>query len=441
MCSVTINAVATDLDAAQRHTADFIYRIVVGLGGSVWQAAAAIACAGQESSLTNLPAGDKDSLGLFQQRPSQGWGTVTQIADPTYAVVAFCHGTANTSAGLFDLPSGLTMAQAIQAVQQSANGALYAQWTDAAIAIALEDSVPANPPVPVDWFPAFSQGNAGRPEGLDFIVIHSVEGPLETGLAVSLADFYFGTSASHETSAHVIVGPDAIVEMVKPGNRAWHCGNGNMRGYGIEQTGYARFSRDEWLTGLGVTQMQNVAWWAAGICRAYGIPARWLTDAQLATQGEKGFCTHSDVTRVLGGTTHTDPGPNYPRDLLITAVAAQLAGTPAPEDSDMTPAESATLAKLERQMSLLMQAMAVDQNKVSAADAHIAVSPYSIANKLDAVKRQLDAILRAISLDAAGKTLPVYPYTLFNLLNQTHALVAALTPPDETPPPPTVTVK
>ncbi|MFF1608851.1 C40 family peptidase [Amycolatopsis sp. NPDC058278] len=49
----------------------------------------AIAVAIQESTLRNLDHGDRDSLGLFQQRPSQGWGTPAQIMDPTYAATQF----------------------------------------------------------------------------------------------------------------------------------------------------------------------------------------------------------------------------------------------------------------------------------------------------------------------------------------------------------------
>lgn len=49
----------------------------------------ALATALQESNLTNMEHGDRDSLGLFQQRPSQGWGTKTQIMDPTYAAGEF----------------------------------------------------------------------------------------------------------------------------------------------------------------------------------------------------------------------------------------------------------------------------------------------------------------------------------------------------------------
>lgn len=49
----------------------------------------AIAAALQESGLHNLDYGDRDSLGLFQQRPSQGWGTPAQIMNPAYAATQF----------------------------------------------------------------------------------------------------------------------------------------------------------------------------------------------------------------------------------------------------------------------------------------------------------------------------------------------------------------
>ena len=52
-------------------------------------ASIALATAYQESKLRNLDHGDRDSLGLFQQRPSQGWGTAAQIQDPYYAINAF----------------------------------------------------------------------------------------------------------------------------------------------------------------------------------------------------------------------------------------------------------------------------------------------------------------------------------------------------------------
>ena len=51
--------------------------------------AIAYATALQESKLTNLHYGDRDSVGVFQQRPSEGWGTTKQIEDPVYATDRF----------------------------------------------------------------------------------------------------------------------------------------------------------------------------------------------------------------------------------------------------------------------------------------------------------------------------------------------------------------
>ena len=83
----------------------------------------ALATAMQESSLRNLPGGDRDSVGLFQQRPSQGWGTVEQLRKPEYAANAFYQR-------LLEVPDWwqLPLAEAAQAVQRSAFPDAYAQW-------------------------------------------------------------------------------------------------------------------------------------------------------------------------------------------------------------------------------------------------------------------------------------------------------------------------
>ncbi len=93
---------------------------------SAYAATIAVATAMQESSLQNLTtATNADSLGLFQQRPSMGWGTAAELTDPTYAAKAF----------LKDLPSGyasMDLASAAQSVQASFDGGLYAQWEEQA---------------------------------------------------------------------------------------------------------------------------------------------------------------------------------------------------------------------------------------------------------------------------------------------------------------------
>lgn len=91
----------------------------------------AIATAIQESKLVNLGTGDRDSLGLFQQRPSQGWGSVEEIRSPSLATKAFfgrATHTANT--GLLDIPGwqDMKLTDAAQAVQRSGYPDAYAQW-------------------------------------------------------------------------------------------------------------------------------------------------------------------------------------------------------------------------------------------------------------------------------------------------------------------------
>jgi hypothetical protein len=75
----------------------------------------------QESKLLNLPDGDRDSIGLFQQRPSQGWGTPAQIRDPVYASNAFYDVLVKVE-GYESLP----ITKAAQTVQRSAFPSAYA---------------------------------------------------------------------------------------------------------------------------------------------------------------------------------------------------------------------------------------------------------------------------------------------------------------------------
>ena len=82
----------------------------------------ALATALQESRLVNVTYGDRDSLGLFQQRPSQGWGTAEQVQDPVYATGRFYDGLVAIQ-GYENLP----ITEAAQAVQRSGFPDAYAQ--------------------------------------------------------------------------------------------------------------------------------------------------------------------------------------------------------------------------------------------------------------------------------------------------------------------------
>ena len=91
----------------------------------------ALATAQQESRLRNLSYGDRDSLGLFQQRPSQGWGTQAQVQDPVYAAGRFFDHLVQT-------PGWDTgrLTDVAQAVQRSGFPEAYQQWEPMAAELA-----------------------------------------------------------------------------------------------------------------------------------------------------------------------------------------------------------------------------------------------------------------------------------------------------------------
>lgn len=100
----------------------------------------ALATAMQESKLRNITYGDRDSLGLFQQRPSQGWGTAEEVQDPRYATEAFFDVLSRIN-DYDDMP----VTEAAQAVQRSAFPDAYAQHETMArlYASALSGNAPA----------------------------------------------------------------------------------------------------------------------------------------------------------------------------------------------------------------------------------------------------------------------------------------------------------
>src|SRR6478672_111582 len=90
----------------------------------------ALATAQQESGLRNLPYGDRDSLGLFQQRPSQGWGTPAEVQDPMHAAGRFYDH-------LVRIPHWQSgeLTVVAQAVQRSAFPRAYQRWEPMAQAL------------------------------------------------------------------------------------------------------------------------------------------------------------------------------------------------------------------------------------------------------------------------------------------------------------------
>ncbi|HYJ66442.1 MAG TPA: hypothetical protein VEX15_02140 [Nocardioidaceae bacterium] len=120
-CEAEVNGDVARLGLDQAENASLIAAIGVRRDLPARAVSIALATAFQESKILNLDYGDRDSLGLFQQRPSQGWGTPEQIRDPEYATETFFDALVEVD-GYEDMP----IHDAAQAVQRSADGSAYA---------------------------------------------------------------------------------------------------------------------------------------------------------------------------------------------------------------------------------------------------------------------------------------------------------------------------
>ena len=130
LSSVTGLGTVQGLDADQLANA----RTIIAAGGAMKVpdrgVVIALATAMQESTLRNLPNGDRDSVGLFQQRPSAGWGTVAELTTPATAAQKFY-------TVLLGVPGweSMPLTDAAQTVQRSAFPLAYAKWEPLATAL------------------------------------------------------------------------------------------------------------------------------------------------------------------------------------------------------------------------------------------------------------------------------------------------------------------
>lgn len=130
-CVAVAGDISANVDLEQARWSSLMAAIAQRRGLPPRATTIAIATAFQESKIHNLDYGDRDSIGLFQQRPSQGWGTVEQITDPHYSIKRFYDALVKVS-GYEDM----VITEAAQKVQRSAFPGAYAQHENDARALA-----------------------------------------------------------------------------------------------------------------------------------------------------------------------------------------------------------------------------------------------------------------------------------------------------------------
>jgi N-acetylmuramoyl-L-alanine amidase/Putative peptidoglycan binding domain len=149
---------------------------------------------------------------------------------------------------------------------------------------------------------------------VDVIVVHSAEIGEFWSSAEAVAS-YFHMGPPKPVSSHLVVDVDSIVRCVPDEHIAFHAPP-NELSIGIEQAGYAKQTRDEWLDPYGLKMLRLVARLIRVESERWSIPLVWLSPDELRLGG-RGLCTHNDVRLAFGQTTHVDPGPNYPKDVVL----------------------------------------------------------------------------------------------------------------------------
>ena len=127
----TVAGLAMTLTTEQVANAQTIADVGRGRGLPERAVVIALATAQQESRLRNLDYGDRDSLGLFQQRPSSGWGTDAQVQDPVYAANKFYDHLVKVRGW-----ETARLTDAAQRVQRSAFPEAYQRWEVMAVRLA-----------------------------------------------------------------------------------------------------------------------------------------------------------------------------------------------------------------------------------------------------------------------------------------------------------------
>ncbi|GAA2653262.1 hypothetical protein Adu01nite_74240 [Paractinoplanes durhamensis] len=228
-CTVKADGEVT-LDFVQMANAATITAVGIRRGMPERAVVIALATALQESKLENLDDGDRDSIGLFQQRPSQGWGTIEKIKDPRYAADKFY--TALKKVKGYEK---MRVTDAAQRVQRSAYPNAYEKWADesAVLARALTGRATGAVACTVTGSPAL-RGTAASAALLAGLKLDWGKGLAKTpatvtrtaGLTVAVSDTSTGWRYAHWLVSHASA---TGLERVRFADLEWHAPDGKWQ--------------------------------------------------------------------------------------------------------------------------------------------------------------------------------------------------------------------
>lgn len=156
-----------------------------------------------------------------------------------------------------------------------------------------------------------------------YFVVHDAEAPNPTGAAEGVGAYF---QSGNGGSTHYGVDNDSTQRYLPETAICWGAPPLNVTGIHMELAGLARYSRNVWLRTYG-PMLRRAGWLIRSRCAAHGIPTRALSTAELKARGpypakgRGGIVTHRQISAVWHQTTHTDPGPDFPMDVLLAWVA------------------------------------------------------------------------------------------------------------------------
>jgi len=158
---------------------------------------------------------------------------------------------------------------------------------------------------------------------IERIVMHTMEAPEEADTAEDVARYFIENS--RKVSAHYCVDNDSVVGCVPEERVANHAAGDNLQSIGIELAGRASQTREQWADAYSRAELLSAAKLCANIGKRRGIPARFLSDAELSNR-VKGFVSHDAVSRVFGDNIRDDPGAHFPWNKFLGDVKALMDG-------------------------------------------------------------------------------------------------------------------
>ena len=218
-----------------------------------------------------------------------------------------------------------------------------------------------------------------------WLAVHTTEGIMR---ATTLRDWTSWAGSSHASSDEtgaLLTPADGFV----PYDRAsWTLRNGNRISENIEQCGWARWSRAEWLARPKL--LDATARWLADRSKARGIPLVKLTPAEVA-QRKPGVLGHNDYSVGTGDGTHWDPGPGYPWDVVLNMARDINKGDDLPSSEELIGDLLAT--RLDDKVGTVKNAL-IDSRQISRRAEQQAIAANE---KIDALAGKLDELIAKLA--------------------------------------------